>query len=205
MRFPGNRQTSPQAAVQGSAEIAALVCRRRARTLQRFWGFHRREVRRCWRPTRSRRRQVRRRTDHFPHIAENSQRDADFRVGTHKGCCSHNSRSRGYRNVLVEIDNECNVRYEHAILQPERVHELIERVKKITRNGRSLLVTTSYGGGTIPKQNVVRVADFLLIHGNDNPIQKGFRRWSVRSTLCRAIEEFQSCSTKTTIMTSKSR
>ena len=31
--------------------------------------------------------------------------------------------------MLVEINNECNVRYDHAILKPERVHELIERVK----------------------------------------------------------------------------
>jgi len=30
---------------------------------------------------------------------------------------------RGYRNALVEINNECNVRYDHAILRPERVHE----------------------------------------------------------------------------------
>ena len=73
---------------------------------------------------------------------------------------------RGYRNVLVEINNECNVRYDHAILQPARVHELIERVKKTTREGRRLLVSTSYGGGTIPKENVVRTSDFLLIHGN---------------------------------------
>jgi hypothetical protein len=29
-----------------------------------------------------------------------------------------------------------------------------------------LLVSTSYGGGTIPKENVVRSADFLLLHGN---------------------------------------
>ncbi len=36
---------------------------------------------------------------------------------------------RGYTNVLIEINNECNVRYDHAILQPERVHELIEQVK----------------------------------------------------------------------------
>lgn len=51
---------------------------------------------------------------------------------------------RGYRNVLVEIDNECNdERYHHAILQSERVHELIERVKKVTRNGRSLVTETS--------------------------------------------------------------
>jgi len=73
---------------------------------------------------------------------------------------------KGWRNVLVEINNECNVRYDHAILQPKRIHELIERVKQTTRDGRSLLVSTSYGGGTIPEENVVRVSDFLLLHGN---------------------------------------
>jgi hypothetical protein len=73
---------------------------------------------------------------------------------------------RGYRNMLVEINNECNVRYDHAILKPERVHELIERVKKVSRDGRRLLVSTSYGGGTIPGENVVRSSDFLLLHGN---------------------------------------
>ena len=73
---------------------------------------------------------------------------------------------RDYRNVLIEINNECNVRYDHTILQPERVHELIARVKSRTFQGRRLLVSTSYGGGTIPLENVVRAADFLLIHGN---------------------------------------
>jgi hypothetical protein len=73
---------------------------------------------------------------------------------------------RGYRNVIVEINNECNVRYDHAILKPERVHELMERVRKATRDGRRLFVSTSYGGGTIPKENVVRASDFLLLHGN---------------------------------------
>lgn len=72
----------------------------------------------------------------------------------------------GWRHVLVEINNECNVRYDHAILKPDRVHELIERVKKTSRDGRRLLVGTSYGGGTIPQENVVRAADFLLLHGN---------------------------------------
>ena len=32
--------------------------------------------------------------------------------------------------------------------------------------GRRLLVSTSYGGGTIPRENVVRASDFLLLHGN---------------------------------------
>jgi hypothetical protein len=73
---------------------------------------------------------------------------------------------REYRNVMIEINNECNVRYDHEILKPRRVHELIERVKQRTRDGRRLLVSTSYGGGTIPSENVVRSADFLLIHGN---------------------------------------
>ncbi len=73
---------------------------------------------------------------------------------------------RGYRNVLIEVNNECNVRYDHDILKPKRVHELIERVKARQREGRRLLVSTSYGGGTIPGENVVRAADFLLLHGN---------------------------------------
>ena len=73
---------------------------------------------------------------------------------------------RGYRNILVEVNNECNVRYTHPILQPARVHELIERVANRTRDGRRLLVSTSYGGGKVPEPNVVKAADFILIHGN---------------------------------------
>lgn len=73
---------------------------------------------------------------------------------------------KGYRNVLLEVNNECNVRYDHAILQPARVHELIELAKGIRVGGRRLLVGTSYGGGTVPKPNVVAVSDFLLMHGN---------------------------------------
>lgn len=72
----------------------------------------------------------------------------------------------GYTNVIVEVNNECNVRYSHEILQPERVHELIERVKSITQGGRRYLVGTSYGGGRVPLENVVRASDFLLMHGN---------------------------------------
>ncbi len=74
---------------------------------------------------------------------------------------------QGYRNVLVEINNECNVRaYDHDILKPDRVHELIELAKGIQRGGRRFLVGTSYGGGTVPKPNVVKSSDFLLMHGN---------------------------------------
>ncbi|MDF2440388.1 MAG: hypothetical protein JWN98_1372 [Abditibacteriota bacterium] len=71
-----------------------------------------------------------------------------------------------YRNVLIEINNECNIKYDHDLLKPPRVHELIEHVKARTQNGRRFLVSTSYGGGTVPGPNVVRAADFLLLHGN---------------------------------------
>jgi hypothetical protein len=74
--------------------------------------------------------------------------------------------ARDYRHVIIEINNECNIRYEHAILQPSRVHELIERVKQHTNNNRRFLVSTSYGGGTIPGENVLRACDFVLLHGN---------------------------------------
>jgi hypothetical protein len=73
---------------------------------------------------------------------------------------------KGYRNVLVEINNECNVKYDHAILQPARVHELIARAKRISRGERRLLVSTSYGGNTLPGPEVLAASDFVLLHGN---------------------------------------
>jgi hypothetical protein len=89
----------------------------------------------------------------------------------------------GYKNVLIEVNNECNVRYDHAILQPPRVHELIERVKK-----RGLLTSTSYGGNHIPHENVVRTADFLLIHGNG---VKDPKRISEMVRLTRAVPGYR--------------
>jgi hypothetical protein len=79
---------------------------------------------------------------------------------------------RDYRNVLVEIDNESDVKaYDHEILKPARVHELIDLVKGMQKGGRRMLVGTSYGGGTPAKANVIKSSDFLLLHGNgpDNP------------------------------------
>jgi hypothetical protein len=71
----------------------------------------------------------------------------------------------GWTNALVEINNECDTRYEHPILQPQRVHELIARVRQ--RSGGRLPTGTSYRGrGAIPGPDVVRESDFLLIHGN---------------------------------------
>lgn len=71
---------------------------------------------------------------------------------------------KGYRNILIEINNECDGPYDHEVLTCSRVHELVQRVKKL--GGGNLLVSTSYGGGVIPQQNILQVSDFVLIHGN---------------------------------------
>lgn len=73
-----------------------------------------------------------------------------------------------YRNVLIEICNETHFggSYDHAILLPDRVHELINLVKKKKKSGYRYLVGTSFGGLKIPTSNVVKASDFLLIHGN---------------------------------------
>lgn len=73
---------------------------------------------------------------------------------------------RAYRNVVVEINNECNIAYRQPLLMPDGVHELIERVKNRERDDYRFLVSTSYGGGFVPKPNVVKAADFILLHGN---------------------------------------
>ena len=71
----------------------------------------------------------------------------------------------GYRNVIVEINNECDQHYVNEILRPERVHELVARVRNTDRNGFHLLASTSYSG-PLPTENVVTNADFILVHGN---------------------------------------
>jgi hypothetical protein len=68
-------------------------------------------------------------------------------------------------NVMIEVNNECDVGYvRHGILQSHRVHELIELAREVCR-GR-FLISTSYGGGSIPGDNVLETADFILVHGN---------------------------------------
>lgn len=78
----------------------------------------------------------------------------------------------GYTNILVEVANETNIKaYDHEIIKQARVHELIDQVKSLKRGSRRLLAGTSYGGGTPAASNVIKVSDFLLLHGNgaDDP------------------------------------
>ncbi len=83
----------------------------------------------------------------------------------------------GRRNILVEIANECSSGdYGHEILKPARVHELIEQAKSVTRNGRRLLVSTSFEGFVPATDNVVKASDFLLLHGNGPENPAGIRK-----------------------------
>ena len=73
----------------------------------------------------------------------------------------------GWRNVLVEVNNESNPNYQPPILRPDRVSELIELVRNMkAADGHSLLVGTSFGGRVVPSANAIAVSDFCLIHGN---------------------------------------
>jgi hypothetical protein len=80
---------------------------------------------------------------------------------------------RGYRNVLVEIANEVmKGHYHHAILQPDRVAELIRRARE--RSGQKLLVSTSEAALLSPAQwtpeqidTVFAASDLVLLHGGE--------------------------------------
>ncbi|MEM9328609.1 MAG: hypothetical protein AAGA85_23280 [Bacteroidota bacterium] len=74
---------------------------------------------------------------------------------------------QGYTNVIIEVANECdNGAYDQAIIKRDRVHELINLVKSIEKDGRRLLVSVSFNGGRLPSPNVVEVVDYVLLHGN---------------------------------------
>ncbi len=74
--------------------------------------------------------------------------------------------TKKYQNILVEINNECDILYDHKILQKDRIHELMKRVQSKSKNGKHLLVSTSYSGGSVPEKSVIEIADFILLHGN---------------------------------------
>ncbi len=73
---------------------------------------------------------------------------------------------KNFKNIIIEINNECDIHYDHAILKPDRIFELIQRVKSKSKNGRKLLVSTSFSGGKIPTSQVVKASDFVLLHAN---------------------------------------
>jgi hypothetical protein len=78
--------------------------------------------------------------------------------------------AKGYPNVLVEIANECNQASYAEIIKPKRAAELMELVRK--RSKGRFYVSTSLTGGQIPNEAIVRSADFLLLHGNGQRVER---------------------------------
>ncbi len=61
--------------------------------------------------------------------------------------------AKKYRNVLIEIANETGHRnYDHSILSPQRITELIDLVKSKTKNGYRYLGSTSFLGLAVPTE-----------------------------------------------------
>lgn len=82
--------------------------------------------------------------------------------------------SQGYTNVLVEVENECDAPNGAGsgwptYLQPAAMPALIDRIHNAAAAaGKTLPVSVSYIGGTVPPNNaVLSKCDYILVHGNN--------------------------------------
>jgi hypothetical protein len=83
--------------------------------------------------------------------------------------------TQGYTNVLIEIANEVDANgstpgttFQHAILSPARVGELINAVQSQSVTfGRRLNVSASLIGGHVPSSSLAQACDFILLHANN--------------------------------------
>ena len=108
----------------------------------------------------------------------------------------------GYRNVLVEIDNESNVAATIRDSEAAPDSRTDRLGQKHSSNGRRLLTGTSYGGGSPAASNVVNASDFLLLHGNGPDDPARIRKMIEASRQPRATVQCLSSSTKTIISAS---
>jgi hypothetical protein len=79
--------------------------------------------------------------------------------------------ARSARNVLLEIGNEVDLPYPHAIIGAARCHELVALARtrsegKLNTPARRLLVSTSLVLWPRFGDALMAVCDFLLLHGN---------------------------------------
>jgi hypothetical protein len=77
----------------------------------------------------------------------------------------------GYTNVLIEVGNEIDIpMWRYDIIKPARSHELVERIQsrsmgRLKTPAKRLLASTSYVI-SMPPESFLRVADYVLYHGN---------------------------------------
>jgi len=67
-----------------------------------------------------------------------------------------------YRNVLLEINDECNTGYNHKILKQRRVGELIELAQKVSPNHPP--VSTSFKAEGLPPDEIIMKVDYIILH-----------------------------------------
>ena len=94
--------------------------------------------------------------------------------------------SRGARNVLLEIGNEVDLPYAHSLIGMDRCHELVELAQerssgKLNTPGKRLLVGTSLVHSPRFGDNLLKVCDFLLPHGNRSHHPDSIRLQIVRN------------------------
>ncbi len=88
---------------------------------------------------------------------------------------------QAYAHVLVEVGNEVDIRrqpfgYGDSLVESRRCAQLIARVQqrsqgKLDTPAGRLLASTSLKGNSVPSADLLRVSDFVLLHGNgvDDP------------------------------------
>ena len=98
---------------------------------------------------------------------------------------------RGARNVLIEIGNEVDLTFYQKNIEAARCHELVSLAQQHsegrfeTPSGR-LMVSTSLAFPRPVPENIVKVADFLLIHGNGTHHPDSVRLQILRNKLSEA-------------------
>jgi hypothetical protein len=74
----------------------------------------------------------------------------------------------GYRNILVDINNE--IQKGDGLLESGGIHQLVDIIQETQLNGDRLLVGTSvHPQNHFPGGNWAERVDFFLPHGNDSP------------------------------------
>ena len=83
---------------------------------------------------------------------------------------------QAYTHVLIEVGNEVDIRrrpfgYGDSMVESARCSLLIERIQqrssgKLNTPASRLLASTSLKGNSVPSEALLRVSDFVLLHGN---------------------------------------
>ena len=72
-------------------------------------------------------------------------------------------REHRWRHVVLEVAAAGASPATHPVLGPDRIHELVERIRKDRKDSKRFLVGTGVPAGSLPSTNVVKASDFLSL------------------------------------------